>query len=141
MSRPLKAAMLERLARSGSWVAGPELAAGLSSSQMAIEDALADLVVEQLAEYKAAVGYRLKGTALCRQALRLLKTEGGARAVCARPLGAEYRVGVAEALADLGLVMYELALPLPPEGPDHLQQHMRQAEAIMKFTTGEISNG
>lgn len=140
MKPPLKTQMIERLACAGTWVAGADLAQGFGRSELAIEDALADLVLDGLADYKVAVGYRLRATALCRQAVRLLKTNGGKRAVRAHVVGDEFRVGVAEQRA-LGLVMYELALPLPPQGPEHLVQHVRQADAILKFTTGEISNG
>lgn len=138
--RVLKDQMLERLMTASGWLTPVAMAAGLSTSRMAIEDALADLVVEQSADYKPAAGYRLKGTVLCRQALRLLKTDGGQRAVKGHPFGAVYRVGVAEVRGG-GLVMYELELPLPPEGPDHLRLHMLQVDAILKFTKEGEANG
>lgn len=139
--RVLKDQMLERLMTASGWLTPVAMAAGLSTSRMAIEDALADLVVEQSADYKPAAGYRLKGTVLCRQALRLLKTHGGTRAVRGHPAEGVYRLGVAEARADLGLVMYELALPLPPDGPDHLRLHLLQVDAILKFTKEGEANG
>ena len=132
--RPLKDQMLERLMLATSWQTRQALAEGLSSSPLAIDDALADLVMEQAADFKAAVGYRLQGTALCRQALRLLKTHGGQRAVKGHPFEGVYRLGVAE-VRDGAVVLFELEMPMPPEGPDCLQQHLQQVDAILKFTT------
>lgn len=134
--RTLKDRMVERLATSTGWLTSADLSAGLSTNRLAIEDAIADLVVEQTADYKPASGYRLKGTVLCRQALRTLKAQGGQRAVVGAPFKAVYRVGVAEVLDGGvgGVVLYELELPMPPAGPEHLQQHLLQAEQILKFT-------
>lgn len=139
--RPLKTVMLERLMDGGTWIGREALAKGASTSVHAIDDALADLVLEGKAEWRQGSGYRLAGTELCRTAMKQLRAEGLSRSILGRQVKAEYRVGVAARCDILNLVMYELALPMPPDGPDHLAQHMRQAEAILKFTTGEISNG
>lgn len=130
----LKGQMLERLMQAGGWLLPQVLAEGLSTSRPAIEDALADLVIEQLAEYMPAAGYRFKTTELCRQAARRLVARGGDRVVLAKPAGSAYRVAVAQRLAG-DLVLYELEMPLPPEGAEHLQQHLRQVDQILKFTT------
>lgn len=131
--RTLKDRMVERLATSTGWLTSADLSAGLSTNRLAIEDAIADLVVEQTTDYKPASGYRLKGTVLCRQALRTLTAQGGQRAVVGAPFKAVYRVGVAE-VRDGGVVLYELELPMPPAGPEHLQQHLLQVEQILKFS-------
>lgn len=56
--RPLKTVMLERLVASGAWMTRQDLAQGASCSPWAIDDALADLVLEHKAVYRAGVGYR-----------------------------------------------------------------------------------
>lgn len=143
-ARPLRRVVLERLADAGTWVDAQALVAGCSSSPLGIEYTLADLVIEGKAEFRQAVGYRLAGTPQSRRAAQMLRREKVARAVFAREVrsaGAhEYRVGVAQvsaaAGAELGLVMYELALPMPPEGPEHLAAHARQVQAVLDFVAG-----
>ena len=112
------------------------LADGLSTCPMSIDDALADLVADDAAEYKQGVGYRLKGTVLCREAMRMLKRERVQRAVKAAPFDGMWRIGVAEHRPGYGLVMYELELPeiAITDGPKYQQQ----INAILKFTTKEI---
>ena len=51
-ARSLKTRMLERLVMSPGWLTPATLAAGLSTSRPAIEDALADLVIEKKADYR-----------------------------------------------------------------------------------------
>ena len=63
------------------------------------------------------------------------------RSVCGRQVKNDYRVGVAEQRKDLGLVMFELALPMPAEGPDHLRLHLLQVDEILKFTKEGEANG
>jgi hypothetical protein len=133
-ARPLKAVMFDRLQASGTWMSREDLAQGASSSPVAIDDALADLVLEKKAEYRQAVGYRLAGTVLAREAMRQLREGGLQRAVCARPVKDEYRVGVAERHADLGLVMYELAMPLERE----LVAHLHQVDGVVNFSKGGL---
>lgn len=133
-ARPLKAVMLERLMDCGTWMARAALAQGASTSPAAIDDALADLVIEKKAEYREAVGYRLAGTEMTRAAAKKLRAEGLARSVCGRQVKQEYRVGVAEQRGALGLVMYELAMPMPPAGPEFVAQHLRQVDAVIDFS-------
>ena len=139
--RSLKERMLNRLLGATGWTLGPVLAEGLSTSQPAIEDALADLVLEGCADFKAASGYRLKGTELCRQAMRTLKHQRKRRAIAGQAFDDVYRVGVAELRADLGLVMYELEFPNPPAGPDFLGQQLAQMNQIINFAIGEKTHG
>jgi biotin operon repressor len=148
--RPLRRVMVERLIDSGTWCSGVELAAGLSASPVAIEDALADLVIEGQAEFRQAEGYRLAGGVQARRAAWLLRnrknTQGGRlrRAAFGTELGGNYRVGVAEMRNGvdcgpdgLGLVMYELVMPMPPEGPDQVAHHMSQVQAVVDFINND----
>ena len=135
--RPLRPQLLERLIDAGTWCSREELTAGTSSSQLALEDCLADLVVDGVAEYRKDAGYRLAGGVMARRAAQLMRRERLTRAVCANPMGGEYRVGVAERkdCESLDMVMYELALPMPEPGPGGLAEHMRQVQAVMDLTT------
>lgn len=139
--RPLKAVMLDRLMDCGTWLTMEQLAEGASTSQPAIEDAVADLVLEGKAEYREAVGYRLAGTALTRAAVVGMRRNGTRRHVVAQQIKNEYRAGVAEQRAELGVVMYELAMPLATE----VAGHMRQVRAVMDLATRdfdtEVSDG
>lgn len=131
---PLRRRLLARLVQRGTWVERDELVAGLSNCPPAIDDALADLVLDGQAEFRPAVGYRLAGTELAREAARLLVAGRTRRGVAAKPVGHEYRVGVAERRGgDLGLVMFELAIPMPPAGPDALAAHLKQVDAVLAF--------
>lgn len=136
--RSLKTRMLERLVATQGWQTAEALAAGLSTSRLAIEDALADLVMEQKAEFMPAAGYRLKATDLCRQAARMLKTRNVERAVTGGQAGNVYRLAVAQ-IAEGDLVLFELEIPMPPEGPEQLPQHLLQVDAFLKFTTRGIT--
>lgn len=144
--RTLKDLMLERLMLATGWTSGPDLAEGLSTSEPAIEDALADLVIEGKADFKEAVGYRLKASVLCRHAARMLKTQGTRLAVKGHPFEGNgktadtYRVGIAEQRDDIGLVMYELEMPMPPKGPDSLQQHLSQIDGIINFAERKVTH-
>ena len=136
-SRPLKTRMLNRLLGAEGWTQRDALASGLSTCLIAIDDALADLVADDAAEYKQGVGYRLKGTVLCREAMRMLKRERVQRAVKAAPLDGMWRIGVAEHRQGFGLVMYELELPYISLHADG-DGYQKQLNAILKFTTTEL---
>lgn len=135
MSTPIKQQLQRRLMAAGTWMRRAELTMGCRASSLAIEDALADLVIERQAVYRDDVGYRLSGTPLSRQAAKQLLEKGLTRAVCGRQVKDEYLVGVAEQRAELGLVMYELAMPMPAGGPEFVAQHLRQVDAVIEFTT------
>lgn len=139
MSAPIKMQLLRRLVAAGTWQRRGVLAHGLEKSPLAkllVEEALADLVVDGKAVYREDAGYRLSGTALCRQAAKELLEKKLARAVHSRQVAQEYLVGVAQAHAELGVVMYELAMPMPAAGPDFIAQHMKQINAVVDLTTG-----
>lgn len=119
--RTLKERMHSRLMLAVRWVSGAELAAGLSTSRVAIEDALADLVTEGLAEFEAELGYRLSGSQLCRDVVRDLRLAIARseqknkfrRLFQIKDFGEVMRVGVAEHRPSSGLLVYELELPFP----------------------------
>jgi hypothetical protein len=119
---------------SGTWMSRQALTKNIKRKPEAVDDALADLVIERRAEYREAVGYRLAGTALTREAAKTLRANGLLKAVCGRQVGDEYHVGVAQAHQSLGMVMYEMTLPMP----DTLDGHINQVNAIVKFTEGVL---
>lgn len=130
--RPLKPVMLERLTDAGTWLSREELVADLSNCMPAIEDALADLVLEGHADYREGSGYRLAGTFLARQAAKQLRAKGTRYAVRAAQHGQHFRVGVAEVMPRLGLVMYELSMPLPDAGPEALDKQLAITNALVQ---------
>lgn len=142
-TRPLRSQFLNRLIAAGTWVKRETLVDGSSSIPAVIEDALADLVVEGKAEYRADMGYRLAGSAQARRAAQLLRQSKTKRAVFGEPVGNEYRVGVAELVQreGLALVMYDMTLPMPEPGPDSLPQQQRMTDALLEFTTKGNEDG
>lgn len=140
MTRPLKDRMLNRLLGAAGWTQGDDLAAGLSTSRMAIDDALADLVTEDAAEFRVGVGYRYKASQLCRDAMRTLKRERVRRSVVGQVFEGMYRLGIAEHIDGVGLVNYEMEMPLPPDGDDFLDKYSAQMNAFINFATREKAN-
>ncbi len=130
---------LDALIDAGTWVSRVELQAGLDCSEVALDDALADLVMAGQAEFRVNVGYRLVGTDVCRRAVQLMRRDAARRSVVGAPHKDGYRVGVAEEREALGLVMYELALPRPAPGEDALQHLQHQLEGVIGFvgSTGD----
>lgn len=121
--RSLKDQMLMRLIVATGWTQGDALAMGLSDSRMHIENALADLVLETLAEHKQHVGYRLNASVLCREALRQLrrslKARNTRRVLCGQAFGDVFRLGVAEYREGFGLVTYDMEMPVPVDLNDY----------------------
>lgn len=140
-ARALKAGLMERLMAAGTWMSRDELVAGLSTCVPAVEDSLADLVLEGKAEWRQGSGYRLAGTLLARRAAQLLLSTGTQRSVQAMQHKTHYRIGVAERRPDQCLVMYEIALPMPEPGPDALRQHLAQVDAVMKHMNDVKTGG
>lgn len=143
MAVDLKTQMLYRLVDSGEWLSRLELVADLSSSPPAIEDALSDLVIEGKAEYRSGFGYRLAGGVMARRAAWLLRRKRTARAVVGQRVKGDYQVGVAELRRtgqrnELTLVMYEMAVPMPPDDMEHLDECMRRIKAVQDFSMREV---
>jgi hypothetical protein len=125
----------DALTQSGTWLSREQLQVGRGSSEVAMDDALSDLVIEGRAEYRENVGYRLSGGRLARAALRqLVRAEPGINAVVrAQEKDGEMRMGVAENRAELGRVMYELVLPAAAAGVDPLDHLQRQIDGVTAF--------
>lgn len=68
---PAYKAALRQLMAAGTWVAREDLA-GCSHSSVALDDALADLVMLGQAEYLQGAGYRLTQPAVVRRAAKVL---------------------------------------------------------------------
>lgn len=131
--RTLVLRLTDALIDGGTWMSRDELQAGQECSAVALEDALADLVIGGVADHRANVGYRLAGTNVCRRAAQLMRRDGKRAAVVGGPGKDGYRIGVAEHRAAIGLVMYELAMPLPEPGQDALQVHLEQLGGVLEF--------
>lgn len=140
-ARALKAGLIGRLIDAGTWVSRDELAEGLSTCVPAVEDNLADLVLEGKAEWREGSGYRLAGTLLARRAAQLMRSTGSRRSVQAMQHKDQYRIGVAEQRDGQDLVLYEIALPMPKPGPDALRQHLAQVDAVMKHMNNVKTGG
>jgi hypothetical protein len=138
--KPLSAIVVDILADAGSWMSREELQAATHCSEVAVDDAIADLVIESRVDFRENVGYRLGGTPAARAALRrLVHAKAGTKAfVLARQdKSGEMRVGVAEMNAELGRVMYEIALPPADAGADPLDHLQRQVEGVLAFMDGK----
>lgn len=120
---------------SGTWMNREQLSDGASSSPAAIDDALADLVLEKKADYRQGVGYRLAGGQMAREAGKVLARDGTRRSMAGAMVKDEYRVGVAERTDTLGVLMFELALPKPRT----LDEQLRQVQALGGFLTKGLS--
>ncbi len=125
--------LLDALIVAGTWMSRDELATVRECSEVALEDALADLVVAGRADWRENVGYRLAGTAMCRRAAQLQRRERKRLAVVGVSHKDGYRLGFAEERDGLGLVMYEMALPLANPEEDAIGLRMRQLGAVMEF--------
>lgn len=117
MSAPLRSRVLRVLLVQGPWVERAALNR-LTTCEAALDDVLADLVIDGHAEFKKYVGYRLCGGPLVRQArLQLLANPALLRAVAADTLeldgGSQVVMGVAERRPELGgaVVVYQMELP------------------------------
>lgn len=138
--RPLDMRLVDALADSADWMTPNALQVAVRCSKVALEDALSDLVIEGRVTWRENVGYRLSATQLCRLAAQQMRRRGLKAAVMGRVEGGEYLVGVAEQRSDIGLVMYELALPLPAPGPDFLEAHLKQVNGVLGYFNGLEAN-
>ena len=131
----LRSRVLEVLLSQGPWVQRAALD-GLTTCQPALDDVLADLVIEGHAEFKRHVGYRLQGGPQVREARVQLMTDPALlRAVAAAEVqtdaGQQMVMGVAERRAELGgaVVTYQMELPVCGS-PSEL---LAQAQALAGF--------
>lgn len=129
----------DALIAAGTWVTRRDLA-GLTTSTVALDDVLADLVIDGRAEFRQAVGYRIAGTELTRKALQqLVRRPHLNRFVIARQVERRFSLGIAERRAEIGLVSYEMELP---EAEDDAGA-IAQAQAMANFwnTNMELKDG
>lgn len=117
---PAYKACLAKLQAAGTWVSRPEFE-WITASRVAIDDALADLVMTGWATYRPEAGYRLNRPALQRLACRhLVATPGLQRAVQMR----QTRDGVDMAVAQrfgpepTDIAAVTVQLPAPPNATD-----------------------
>jgi hypothetical protein len=135
----LRTRALHALIDAGTWVSRVEMDT-LSTCVPAVDDALADLVVEGLAEHRPNVGYRLAASAAVRRAA-LIQRRTGKRLATAGMAGRDfYSLGVAQERPDVGLVLFELQVPNPKPGApaplDHLQRVLQEAIAFTEERGG-----
>lgn len=127
--------VMNMLIDSGSWVARDKFAA-VTTSLLALEDALADLIVDGQAEFRQNVGYRLAGSVAVRRAAWLQRRRKVKKAVFAEP-GNDglFHVGVAEEMEGVGNVLWEITFPMPPPGAEALEQHVAQVDQVLEFAS------
>lgn len=132
---PLRTKVLRVLLTQGTWVDRTALN-HLTTCQPALDDVLADLVIDGHAEFKKFAGYRLCGGPQVRAARVQLMTDPAlVRAVSAveqqTDAGPQLVMGVAERLPELGgaVVTYQVALPVCGS-PSEL---LAQAQALAGF--------
>lgn len=109
---PLRRRVLDALAAAGTWVARADLD-GFTHCAPALDDTLADLVIDGTAEYRQHAGYRLVGDALARDALRRLHASPqDHRVVLGADEGAKgMRLAFAQRVPAVGLVHWVMHLP------------------------------
>lgn len=112
----------------GSWVHRSDFA-HLTTCAVALDDVLADMVVDGVAEFKTGSGYRLLASDLVRKAMRqLYRKPDLKRVVITRQLNRQISMGIAERRASVGVVMYELQLPPAKDDDEALDQAVRLAD-------------
>ena len=131
----LEAKVLAMLMDSGTWVKRRELDA-LTSSRLALDDVLADLVTGKRVEFDLGAGYRLAHSVVVRRAMRMLHRGGLNRAVAGRLGSGPLVLGVAQMTA-VGVVGFEVALP----EPDSVEGRMAQAAQVARFCHGNLLKG
>lgn len=130
LETPAFKSALEALMRSGSWVERRALD-GLAHSPVAMDDALADLVMLGRAEYRAMVGYRLTQPRVVRAAARQLALDPTLqRHVELLQVDVGVHMGVAKRSGPgvLDVAMFGMVLPLSSEAS--LEDAMAHATAV-----------
>jgi hypothetical protein len=146
---PLRKQALNLLADSESWVERSAFDA-LSTCRPAVDDVLADLVIEGQADFRQYVGYRLAGGPLLRKAVRRLRHQPKLRRVAVwREHEQGLAVGIAERRAlseeDTDESVFAYGLNFPPEpDPAKRMEPVAQLEAFCakgSFYEGEVIHG
>jgi hypothetical protein len=131
----LRRRVLEALLSQGPWVQRCALD-GLTGCAPALDDVLADLVVEGVAEFKPSLGYRVCGGPLVREVhLRMLCDPQACRHTVAleraTDAGPQIVAAMALRMPDGGTVAF--ALELPPAASPQLVH--AQADALLRLAT------
>lgn len=137
---PAWKAVMRKLLEAGTWVPAADFA-GCSASSLALENALADVVMVGLVEYQAAAGYRLRQPALARAAGReLAKSPGLDRVYLTQQREGRLDVGVAMRLADgeVALCVMQVDEPAGLAGSAAAQW---AADAVVRCMAGEVAHG
>lgn len=130
----LRQRALDLLILAGTWVPRADFAV-LSTSPVVVDDVLADLVVEGKAQWRENSGYRLIGAPLARRAAQIQRRDGKRTVVLGQPFGQDsYHFGIAEVRAEpVGLVMYEIEVPMPADPAQALARIQAMAEAGIAY--------
>ncbi|MGE0350924.1 hypothetical protein [Hydrogenophaga sp.] len=118
-TRAYKAA-LRQLMAAGTWVPREDLA-GCAQSPVALEDALADLVMLGQADYQQGAGYRIKQPAVVRQAAKALLAQPDLRErVDLRQVPGGVHLGMARRTGpgELDVLMFGMVVPAPDGATD-----------------------
>lgn len=135
---PLRSQVLRHLVEAATWVPRRELDP-LTTCRLALDDVLAELVVQKRVEFRPAVGYRLAGDLLVRRAMQSMQREGSKRAVCALQAKGQIRAGVAQVVNGVA-VAYLVELPPAETAVEQLAQARRFAEFCAKHLMDGVGN-
>jgi hypothetical protein len=143
--------ILDTLTEVGTWRSRPELKDAHDCSEVALDDALADLVMDGHINYRENVGYRLAGTTLARRALQMASRERRTNPKRRRFMTRNFfhegamRIGFAEVREVNGeeqLVGYELEFDKAViDGADVNEQVANLIAIADKFLTGGAAHG
>lgn len=127
---PLRRRVIDTLAAAGTWVPRLDLD-GLTQCRPALDDTLADLVIDGVAEHRQHSGYRLVGDPLARAALqRLQASPEDHRVVLGQDNGAKgMRVAFAQRVPTVGLVHWVMELPAIEDA----DQSLARSLAVMQI--------
>ncbi len=117
---PAYKAALRQLIAAGTWVAREDLA-GCAGSPVALEDALADLVMLGQAEYQRGAGYRIAQPAVVRQAAKVLLEQPHLRErVDMVQVAGGVHMGIAKRTGpgDLDVLMFGMVVAAPAGATD-----------------------
>ncbi len=126
METPSYKAVMRVLMTRGTWVDRTELAS-CSTCVPALEDALADMVLNGKAEYRVGVGYRLKHSVLVRRAVRELVNRADLKKsvkLIQKPDGVHLGIAQRTGPDVLDMAMAAMVVPLP-KGVDGVEHAMR----------------
>ena len=137
---PLRRRVIELLAGAGSWVPRLELDR-LTECRPALDDTLADLVIDGVAEHRQHSGYRLVGDPLARAALqRLQASPEDHRVVLGRDDGPKgMRLAFAQRVPAVGLVHWVMDLPAIEDADQALARSLAVMQIFQQSSPPEAA--